>query len=348
MTQPMPNESEAVDPPRCACARCGYLLQVPRDAGETDREGVCTECGLLFSWKRLLSGELFAPRWLVEHAPSLLRAVVSIPATILAAMIPWWLWRKLRMEHPIRPMRWILLLVGFAFAGFVLIRGTAVVRLGWAMQEAEATLWSASVGGATFVTGRIDIANGEMAKALARAFFSPSTPTTLTVDYVPLRALDSSGATVPLPPKATRPHTFPPLSGWIEEGFARAMSSSWIAGGAATVSVGAFVALPIARRRAKVRWRHIARAWVYLLVGSSIAAMTVGLVGIGAVPTLAVVAVALLVLWHAAVSMYLRMERPLAVALSVTLIGLLVALLAVTLHSLYVMTVCRDELLAPR
>ncbi|MBL9147718.1 MAG: hypothetical protein JNM94_03405 [Phycisphaerae bacterium] len=102
-------------------------------------------------------------------------------------------------------------------------------------------------------------------------------------------------------------------------------------------SCATFVVLPFARTRAKVRWAQIGRASVYLLASLPVWLLVFGMVGLGrawygpgadllfnARPILGLaVFLWLSTWWYSAVGGYLRMERPLAVALSVASIGVL-------------------------
>jgi hypothetical protein len=104
----------------------------------------------------------------------------------------------------------------------------------------------------------------------------------------------------------------------------------------------AFAALPQARSRAKVRWRHIARVAMH---GVTIPFLALLLATLGSLwsalldPPIVRVHVlhmlalggfiaASIVWWMAAVRLYLRMDRPAAVASSAVAIGLLVPLAA--------------------
>jgi hypothetical protein len=111
---------------------------------------------------------------------------------------------------------------------------------------------------------------------------------------------------------------------------------------ACAASTATFLVLPIARRRAKVRWAQIARCTAYLALGCLPLAVVLlrTLFGGRQSPygryellrgteddlVVLVPVIALLTLWwHAAANRYLRMERPLAVAASVATIGTLTA-----------------------
>lgn len=108
------------DPSDHTCPRCGYDLSgacnVPRGAAEL--EGVCSECGLRFLWADLESGRLSTPRFSYEHGPWL--SVRRFFGTLWRATTGWMLWKQLRMEHDVRPMR-LLQFVLFTLAAMHLL-----------------------------------------------------------------------------------------------------------------------------------------------------------------------------------------------------------------------------------
>ena len=110
-----------------------------------------------------------------------------------------------------------------------------------------------------------------------------------------------------------------------------------------STSVATFIVLPIARRRAKVRWAHIGRAAVYALLGPFLVT-TVVATSMGAMPltqasslhllgvrptVIAVIFIATLLWWRLAVGQYLRMERPWAVSASIAAIATLTSFAAI-------------------
>lgn len=93
----------------------------------------------------------------------------------------------------------------------------------------------------------------------------------------------------------------------------------------------AFAALPISRRRAKVRWAHLVRAMLYSYAFVWIAAWLSLIAGVwdsralDTITSLYWMAAPLLLIsfWWCAARFYLRMSHGLAVAISVTVIGIL-------------------------
>ncbi len=88
------------------CPRCGYD-QSGVVASWTDRcplEGVCSECGLDFSWRDVLNPAWTVPEWSFEHCRGWWQ-VGKHTRTCLHAMLFWHFWRAIRMEHPLRSSR---------------------------------------------------------------------------------------------------------------------------------------------------------------------------------------------------------------------------------------------------
>jgi len=100
---------------------------------------------------------------------------------------------------------------------------------------------------------------------------------------------------------------------------------------AVSASVAAFAVLPFARRRAKVRFAHLARAWCYALIGPFWILMWIGPRSFHPAEVVNVMfaIVLLTVWWRLAAGRYLQMERPWAVAASVATIGVLAGWTAV-------------------
>lgn len=73
--------------------------------------GVCSECGLDFWWGDVLNPALTVARWSFEHAASKLPRRFAL--TTAVALAPWALWSKLRLEQPIRPLRLVMMVIGW-------------------------------------------------------------------------------------------------------------------------------------------------------------------------------------------------------------------------------------------
>lgn len=107
-------------PPRPSCCpRCGYDQSGVVESWKEScpLTGVCSECGLEFVWRDVLSEDPQRPRWLFEHAQQvwLLRAAIHI----FLCMRPGALWRRVELAHAVNTPRLIglalLLPVGLYF-----------------------------------------------------------------------------------------------------------------------------------------------------------------------------------------------------------------------------------------
>jgi hypothetical protein len=91
-------------------------------------DGRCSECGLGFDWRDVLSPKRRLPRWSFEHAPRS-RCVPSFFATLRRAAIPPHLWGSIRMEMEIVPAR----LRAFTLLSIALFKLTGLTLLGTAL-----------------------------------------------------------------------------------------------------------------------------------------------------------------------------------------------------------------------
>lgn len=110
----------AAKPPP-SCPRCGYnqtgLVESWTDS--CPLEGVCSECGLILEWRRVLNPVYGQPQWFVENiARPPWRTWLS---TGVRALWPPRFWRDVRIEYPIQGRR----LAGFAIAIIVFVHSLA-------------------------------------------------------------------------------------------------------------------------------------------------------------------------------------------------------------------------------
>lgn len=138
------------------CPRCGYDQRgamaawesAAADGGERATcpvRGVCSECGLEFAWGSLLNPALSVSSWMFEHV----RGWWRVPraswrngwASLRGGGTGWW--RRVRMEHQVRPLRliahWLLWMV-------VAEVGLGVVGALWRVYAA----WSLGLRGGGF------------------------------------------------------------------------------------------------------------------------------------------------------------------------------------------------------
>ncbi len=93
-----------VDDPRqsrAACPRCGYDL---RGAIATWQEacpidGICTECGLRFAWREILSTRFTMPKWCIEAKRGAMAVPRQVAGTAARTWWPWAFWSGLHMTH---------------------------------------------------------------------------------------------------------------------------------------------------------------------------------------------------------------------------------------------------------
>lgn len=72
--------------------------------------GICSECGLGFNWGDVLHPTGSVPRWAVEHPQGF--TLGRAAACFVRALMPWTLWKRIRIEQPIRlrALAWFIVL----------------------------------------------------------------------------------------------------------------------------------------------------------------------------------------------------------------------------------------------
>jgi hypothetical protein len=308
------NEIEAPEGKPTRCPRCGYDLRGEMATWERacPIEGVCTECGLDIAWRELLNPTHIKPRWCVEYAKSAWGIPGRAIRTLMATCWPWFFWRSLRMVHDIRWRR---------LAAYVLLWMLALYLLFCVCHAALAfAYWS-----------------NWMWRMPSR---SPDAFDLLMTTVLPLSESlpwDSGGGPSP------------------RELFARYwLSDLYLLSSLAAMHglcAGGFAALPVSRRRAKVRWRHIIRVLLYGF-GWFVPLIALGALGTApvelydvpplrdvgrAMRTLALLAAwsqppFLVIWWSSATGRYLKMRHPWGVGLAVVVMaGLLTLFVALTI-----------------
>lgn len=300
------------------CPRCGYDQRgtISNWNENCPLKGVCTECGLEFQWRDVLMLSWGEPPWCVEYG-----AQREIPSrallTLLLTFRPWKMWSQLRMHHAISPGRvgtYVLILLA---TGYVMLALGAGI---WA--------WSYVSGYGGQITPHVT-----PAPAALRALAFPFSTEPLGTYSVPTR-----GGRFPMasPDSMTWSILTPSLRSAAPVALLQAIAAL------------AFLALPISRRRAKVKWRHIVRVCVYglPLAGAMwfIAFLTfwTGYIDAGGGPgsivrqandvlatifpfALLAMVPAHVVWWSLATSRYLKMTHAWGVGFAVVLIGTLAA-----------------------
>lgn len=317
------------------CPRCGYGLAgvYPPEAPAWPLECVCPECALGIRSQDILR-EAAGPQWLVESRRWTGRRFRGLPrralATLVRSLLPWRFWQRVRMEQPIRPrslLAYALLLLLpvllWCTAWVVIFRAALLIRelgvrwdgLPYLDLLVHATLFWYPGN----VQGLLD--------SLERWAHGGS-PSQRWVWFMVRQGPEYSclaKATLPALRQAA-PLVTAVVTGWVG-------------------TLAAFALLPIARRRARVRWSHLLRAGIYGLVTlwplpTALLVVAAGQMLTGAFRSpllertfyadalvhwtrvaLLLQALTWFLWWHAVTRHYLRMERPAAVAASVTLVG---------------------------
>jgi hypothetical protein len=362
--------------PRCGYSQRG-VIESWRDACPLD--GRCAECGLTFTWSELLRPRLHA-RWCVEYAPRRRRWLPpSIRQTIVRSSWPWWFWRSLKMSHAIRPRRlaayalilvaWLVMIAAIAqVSAAIAVRHTVAKGLAQfdantlprlpariqdlrqkqqqlpqlppAEREQESAHLQQWIDGYTAaLNAPPSTVNHSYPAAVAEAFLTPWSSRSRGWSTVAL------GGTEPYP--APRELYWYLLTAGPGRAGLRSVPLFRLAVVGTTASLGLFVLmpfgfglLPVSRRKAKVRWRHIVRVMAYGLL-IPVVLVSAGIVVTGAALLTAFdssgsrpIAVALAVLacapvplvalwWTAAIRNYLRMPHAWALTGMLTVMNLL-------------------------
>lgn len=100
-----------LQPPTPNCPRCAYELSgaVATWTDSCPLAGTCPECGLAFAWPDILDPARANLPGFIEHArDGVWTLFKSAWRTWAWAMLPWVFWRKVRLEHRIVPRRWVV------------------------------------------------------------------------------------------------------------------------------------------------------------------------------------------------------------------------------------------------
>lgn len=155
--------------PASACPRCGYDQSgvVVSWADRCPLGGVCSECGLDFSWRDVLSPVWTVPQWSFEHCRGWWQ-VGKHTRTCLHALFFWHFWRAIRMEHPLRSSRLWRHVGAMLLASHLVLAASASWRA-WHIAMRVAPWWWAGPGS----RGRSAAPGEEAARAAADAFLWP-------------------------------------------------------------------------------------------------------------------------------------------------------------------------------
>ena len=276
------------------CPRCGYDLRGTTGtwAEQCPLQGTCAECGLQFVWAEVLHPEKFEPQWCVEFAPGLWEALRACVRTFVRSFWPFGFWRALKMSMPIRWRRLVMytaILCLPLLASYVTIQSVAAIRVRFdlqqSLQEQQRILPQAIAQiQRILATQQVDAQERQMWLMQIRAtqvemmigysmnhsYLTATTEAVLT----PLRSRSSGTYTgqlgvMPYPaPSDLHSSLFEQRFSYLTSVATRSpaeLTIGWLGLGVWLwlLLPPSFVFLPISRRRAKVRWGHIARASAY-------------------------------------------------------------------------------------
>ncbi len=360
------------------CPRCGYDLRGTTESWQDTcpLQGTCTECGLTIHWAEVLVPAKFEPPWCVEFVQPLRRFGWASVRTAARSGRPFRYWGTLKMSMPLHPRRlaaYVAILLLPVLAGGVVVQTVAAVRMRYDLQQElvrqrvmvrqntarlQAQLDNLGLTGArrTRVQQRLIqfqlaaatplVIDRSYAAAIAEAVFFPWRSSSTGTQS--MWAGRITGYPAPRYLHATllrQSGNSPNLSGVhnLSYTIAGVALAFWVA---LTMPL-AFVLLPISRRRAKVRWVHLARVACYGMVLPSavvtvmLACVALGYAANGLQPAMHSVAhslgrYGLMILtigwWVAAIRRYLQIPHGWAVSpvLAILLILILVATVFVT------------------
>lgn len=312
---------------RARCPRCGYSL---RGAIESWHEscpltGICSECGLAYQWAELLNDKFYRPRWNIEFVLRRRFFALALLATAVCSFVPWFFWSKLRMSHE---MKWkrlaVYLLVLATIAWLMYITSNAViVRRDWlaADQNPNHTKMTRSLEFATLYS-----------------FILPNSSKPIfsyTYNYIPLTSPTNQSA--PLTIIYSSPV-------WVKRVWRWNNDVTFLMTCFVLALPVTFLLLPVSRRRALVRWRHIARVFAYSLLFPALVCLGIIIIAFRSYKNvvgymyrprlfyeelpryLCLVAIGLLAIWWwVAIRRYLRMDEAWKVSLSVIITSFLLA-----------------------
>jgi hypothetical protein len=336
-----------------ACPRCGYDLSAAtfgwRDSCPLG--GRCSECGLEFGWRDVLRPDAM-PWWWIEGARGFRKVAAALVLVPFVSLAAGWLFARMRLGQRGRPGR----LVACLLVPLVLVHSFGVAvsvptlfRVPWNNRLAPLS----DQGALRRVSHRTESRTlSNLVATLPQVAFPFH-------DFLWLPYCDAQGTAFGGDDRTGQPLGNPPSPGWVgaawvpwngDAAYRRAVGKDvgpLVLGATVLVpicSVLTFGALPVTRRRAKVRTIHLVRCGAMAIAMSATvaAALIVSAVVIGslvlnpgaAAPAFPAIGLGFLVFWwRVAIRDYLRMPHALAVAVSIVLVGVLgtpVILLAVT------------------
>jgi len=299
------------------CPRCGYDQRGLCDRWQDTcpMEGTCSECGLDYLWRDVLNPRFATPDWCIEFSRGFRETAMIILATFAMTARPWRFWLDLRMSHPIHPHRLALYMIVVPVAAYVMF----ALSVGYATGTSNKGL-----------PGLPPVPT--MAAGFLHGCVAPWSKTQTATGATPMVVADRYQFNlVKNTIRAVR-------SGTDDWGFGNRewMCSLRVSQGLCTVIACplGFVALPISRRIAKVRWRHVFRVGAYGMVfvlipivfdlwSQMMIFITWRSTALAAIIMTAVLMAALSLWWSVATSRYLRMPHAWLVGPSVVALAYL-------------------------
>jgi hypothetical protein len=221
------------------CPRCGYDLRgtfaLWRESCPLD--GRCAECGLRFEWAEVIGARAPRPGWCVEYARQWWGMPWRSVRTFFVALWPWGFWNSLKMTHDVqwgRIAAYLVLLVVPLYLFVCVAHGVA----------AWATWCEYSRIGCTNMPSP--------ASVIAQSVILPYSSSSPGAVTVPGRR----GRFTVMFPSPSQQHRVD----WFDLE-AATMLLPFL--GVAVLCPAGFLALPVSRRRAKVRYAHIHRVTLY-------------------------------------------------------------------------------------
>jgi len=313
---------------RPICPRCGYDQRgaIAQWTDQCPMRGRCSECGLAIEWFEILNPQVLLPGWCVECHIAWWRFPFQILGTLFRTTWPWLMWRRIRMSHDVSSGRltaYLLMSLALFYLVFALCHGW----IAWYS-------WNRQVTGVTL----------------------PATPTTTgwpvfaQAAVFPLSSRSIGTYTTTGGWKGTNTYPYSPPFSHFRDRWRRQTQPLVHLIMIHPCCGLAFLALPVSRRKAKIRWRHIVRIAIYGTV------LTIVLAN---VHTIAVAMTATLtsghrwvwgaselapwffvghsiVWWCVAASRYLRMEHGWGVGIAAVVIGMMLPLVPWAIHLLLV------------
>ncbi|MFG0304907.1 MAG: hypothetical protein ACF8Q5_01695 [Phycisphaerales bacterium JB040] len=232
------------------CGRCGYDLSGvvaswdDREHPACDLCGTCSECGHAFEWREVIRAHDLAKPWLIEHAPTRSGVIRKILPTTARVMTPWWFWRGLSMNAPVRLGRagvWLLVVV--LTSQFVV--NTNELR----------SIWGAHTARYIQIGYTVDppvLDSPETRAAAVNLVMRPAAR--LRVGRVPVYVTNPNGTNTFTSFRIRATSILDPLGSpaFLHASLVYALSIPVI-----------FLILPVVRARAGLRWVHLGRACIY-------------------------------------------------------------------------------------